>query len=501
MLGLDAGAEDFLSKPVDRAELTRSRQEPAAAQGVRRLPRQVQPTPRGRGESHARPTSSRASVSTAPRSTPRPSGSCTSASTGGGCGSTSVSATLFGVLGAMSCVVLVPGDLLQSPGRDRARPRRSRSWPRVRSTATSSMRSHTDGRDGTFVWARVHLSVHRDAGGSSLSTSSSVIEDITDAEGARSAGPPGEQDGRDRATGRGRRPRLQQPPVGHPQLQRAARRWISSEGDPMRADFGEIKGAGLRAVALTRQLLAFSRQQVLQPQIVNLAEIVSGMEKMLQRLIGEDVELTTNAEVVPARSLVDPGQMEQVIMNLAVNARDAMPQGGKLTIETGERRPRRGLRLRARRRDARPARHAGRHRHGHRHGQGDAGPHVRALLHDQGGRERHGARARDGLRDRPAERRNDLGLQRARQGNDVQALLPRRSGAGALESPSPPVEIRRFAAPRPSSSSRTRSAFASSRARFSASTATTSSRPRAAATRSSCASSTPRPSIFSSRMS
>jgi nitrogen-specific signal transduction histidine kinase/ActR/RegA family two-component response regulator len=108
------------------------------------------------------------------------------------------------------------------------------------------------------------------------------------------------------------------------------------EGDPMRADLDEIKSAGMRAVNLTRQLLAFSRQQVLQPQIVDLTEIVSGMEKMLRRLIGEDVELI--AAVAPAlgKIVVDPGQMEQVIMNLVVNARDAMPDGGKVTIETSE---------------------------------------------------------------------------------------------------------------------------------------------------------------------
>jgi two-component system cell cycle sensor histidine kinase/response regulator CckA len=106
--------------------------------------------------------------------------------------------------------------------------------------------------------------------------------------------------------------------------------------DPMREDLDEIKGAGLRAVELTRQLLAFSRQQVLVPKIVDLNEIVGGMEKMLRRLIGEDVELVAIAAPSLRRIVVDPGQIEQVIMNLAVNARDAMPQGGQLTIETAE---------------------------------------------------------------------------------------------------------------------------------------------------------------------
>jgi PAS domain S-box-containing protein len=109
-----------------------------------------------------------------------------------------------------------------------------------------------------------------------------------------------------------------------------------NESDPMRADLKEIEGAGLRAVALTRQLLAFSRQQVLQPRVVNLSEIVQGLENMLRRLIGEDVELVVSSHTRIGRIVVDSGQIEQVIVNLAVNARDAMPKGGKLTIETSE---------------------------------------------------------------------------------------------------------------------------------------------------------------------
>ncbi len=98
----------------------------------------------------------------------------------------------------------------------------------------------------------------------------------------------------------------------------------------------EIEKASQRAVGLTRQLLAFSRQQVLEPVVLNLNKLVSEMEKMLPRLIGEDIELGLILD--PAISLVkvDPGQVEQVLMNLAVNARDAMPDGGKLTIQTGD---------------------------------------------------------------------------------------------------------------------------------------------------------------------
>ena len=102
---------------------------------------------------------------------------------------------------------------------------------------------------------------------------------------------------------------------------------------PLLADLEQINGAGRRAADLTRQLLAFSRRQVLKPRVIDLNQIVGGMEKMLRRLLGEDVELTVLVPAAVAAVNVDPGQMEQVIMNLAVNARDAMPEGGKLTIE------------------------------------------------------------------------------------------------------------------------------------------------------------------------
>jgi signal transduction histidine kinase/DNA-binding response OmpR family regulator len=100
------------------------------------------------------------------------------------------------------------------------------------------------------------------------------------------------------------------------------------------AKIDEIRKASDRAAALTRQLLAFSRKQVLLPTVLDLTETVVNMDKLLQRLIGEDVNLVTILDHRLNRVKADAGQIEQVIMNLAINARDAMPQGGKLTIET-----------------------------------------------------------------------------------------------------------------------------------------------------------------------
>lgn len=107
------------------------------------------------------------------------------------------------------------------------------------------------------------------------------------------------------------------------------------EEDPLRSNLKQIQKAALRAASLTRQLLAFSRRQVLQPRVLDLNQVISNVEGMLGRLIGADIQLET--ELDPHLDLVktDPGQIEQVIFNLAINARDAMPQGGILTIETG----------------------------------------------------------------------------------------------------------------------------------------------------------------------
>jgi two-component system cell cycle sensor histidine kinase/response regulator CckA len=104
--------------------------------------------------------------------------------------------------------------------------------------------------------------------------------------------------------------------------------------DPQREDIDHIREAGLRAARLTCQLLAYSRKQVLQPKVLDLNVVIAGTEKMLQRLIGENIELIVMLKPELHRVKADPGQIEQIIMNLVVNARDAMPGGGKLTIET-----------------------------------------------------------------------------------------------------------------------------------------------------------------------
>ncbi|HEU4799129.1 MAG TPA: PAS domain S-box protein [Gemmatimonadales bacterium] len=109
-----------------------------------------------------------------------------------------------------------------------------------------------------------------------------------------------------------------------------------SPADPRRDDLTEIVLAAERAAALTRQLLAFSRQQVLEPQLLDLNAIVTQLSKMLHRLLGEDIDLSLALTPGLGRIKADPGQIEQVLVNLAVNSRDAMPDGGKLTIETWE---------------------------------------------------------------------------------------------------------------------------------------------------------------------
>jgi PAS domain S-box-containing protein len=103
---------------------------------------------------------------------------------------------------------------------------------------------------------------------------------------------------------------------------------------PTREYVREIRNAGNRAAALTRQLLAFSRKSVLEPRVLDVNDLVWNMGKLLRRLIGEDIDFVTSLDPNLGRVRADPGQLEQVVMNLCINARDAMPQGGRVTIET-----------------------------------------------------------------------------------------------------------------------------------------------------------------------
>ena len=107
-------------------------------------------------------------------------------------------------------------------------------------------------------------------------------------------------------------------------------------GDPRRGDAEEIARAAMRAADLTRQMLAFSRKQILQPKVVDLNTTLSKIEPMLRRVIGEDVVMTIAPKATRPQVRVDSGQLEHVVMNLVVNARDAMPRGGRLTVETAD---------------------------------------------------------------------------------------------------------------------------------------------------------------------
>ena len=154
--------------------------------------------------------------------------------------------------------------------------------------------------------------------------------------------------------------------------------------DPGRDCAEQIARAADRAASLTGQLLAFSRKQVLRPQLIDLNEIVEGMATMLRRMLGEDVVLSTALDPELGPTLADPTQLEQVVLNLAINARDAMPKGGSLVLRTERVRVRRGRRAAAPRPRPGLVRHAHCARHRRRHRSKPRRPGLRALLHDEG---------------------------------------------------------------------------------------------------------------------
>ncbi len=196
-------------------------------------------------------------------------------------------------------------------------------------------------------------------------------------------------------------------------------------GDPRQPDIAEIQKAGVRAAGLTRQLLTFSRKEIIQPALLDLNAIVVEMRVLLARLIGDDVEVVLGLGRALAAVRADRGQVEQIILNLAVNARDAMPRGGRLTIETANvdaddcptnpQIPRRHMA---------PLRLAEDYGHRDGHDAGGTGPPVRAVFHHQGCRQGHRTWPRHGARHRHAKRRQRHRRERSRQGDVVHGVLP-----------------------------------------------------------------------------
>ena len=194
-------------------------------------------------------------------------------------------------------------------------------------------------------------------------------------------------------------------------------------GDPRRADLLQIRKAAGRAATVTAQLLAFSRRQLLQPRTVDLNLVITELHPMLLRLLGEDKQLTIQLEPDLWPVHTDRGQLEQALINLALNARDAMPQGGRLAIESANveledaylsaiRVPPSRLDLTSGWSSATPA--PGFRRR--------AVPHLRAVLHDEADGPGHRTGAVHGLRAGEAERWVRVGLQRAGTGHRVQAV-------------------------------------------------------------------------------
>ena len=185
--------------------------------------------------------------------------------------------------------------------------------------------------------------------------------------------------------------------------------------DPRWADADEIRKAAERAMHLTRQLLGFGRQQLVARHVLSLNEVVAGMERMLRPLLGEDIRLVTRLSVGLGGVEADYGQMEQVVMNLALNARDAMRGGGRLTIETLDVDLPEGYAYRHVGLDIPPGPYVMLvvSDTGARHEPGGQGQALRAVLHHQARHPEHRPRPGHGLRHRRAERGLHLGRQRA----------------------------------------------------------------------------------------
>ncbi len=197
----------------------------------------------------------------------------------------------------------------------------------------------------------------------------------------------------------------------------------------------QIRKNAERAANLVRQLLAYSGRQTLQPRVVSLADVLAELAPLLRRLVGRHVELKLEQGGDLDPVLVDPGQLEQVITNLVVNARDAMPTGGSLTIRTDNLKLAGALARGRRERAARRLCAYRRHRHGHRHRARDHRPDLRALLHHQAGGGRHGAGAGHGLRHRQAERRLSRPSTAPSAGLDLPDLSAAPSGESDLPCP------------------------------------------------------------------
>ena len=211
---------------------------------------------------------------------------------------------------------------------------------------------------------------------------------------------------------------------------------------PLYESLTEIHRSAKRSADLTRQLLAFARKQTVAPKVLDLNETLAGLLSMLRRLIGEDIQLhwQPGARLWPVK--MDPSQIDQILTNLCVNARDAIADVGRIDIETANAiidaefcAAARGLR-------ARRLRAARRARQRLRHGQGDAGAHLRAVLHHQGRRQGHRPRAGHRVRRRQAEPRLHQGVQRGRAGHDVRRSTCRAS-AGEAEAARPEGGTRR----------------------------------------------------------